>query len=155
MAETKMPARIAVDTVARHARQAERLAVPDSGPTPPASPAESVFRRLVLYIREFEAQLDPDKEIGGRMVSFGSVLQFHIVDMGYWGPDIITFDGIDENGSRMKLIQNISQLNVLLVEMPKRRPEAEPRRIGFELGTRHDDGERMPPVAEGQAQPGG
>lgn len=135
MAESETPKPESADTARRIARQAETLARPPGGPAPPSSPAESVFRRLVLYIREFEAQLDRDKEIGGRMVSFGSVVQFHIVDMGYWGPDIITFDGVDDHGNRMKLIQNISQLNVLLVEMPKREPEAEPRRIGFELGT--------------------
>ncbi len=68
------------------ARQTEKVLAPrPAGPTPPASPAESVFRRLVLYIREFESQLDQDQEIGGRMVSFGSTLQFHIVDMGFWG----------------------------------------------------------------------
>ncbi len=112
----------------------ESAAVPAHGPTPPSSPAESVFRRLVLYIRDFEEQLDPSEEIGGRMVSFGPAVQFHIVDIGYWGPDIITFDGVDENGHRVKLIQNISQLNVLLVAMHKRVPEAEaPRRIGFIL----------------------
>jgi hypothetical protein len=117
------------------ARQAEQVLAPrPAGVMPPQSPAESVFRRLVLYIREFEAQLDQNQEVGGRMVSFGTAVQFHIMDMGFWGPDIITFDGVDENGSRMKLIQNISQLNVLLVAMPKRRPEAEPRRIGFEIG---------------------
>jgi hypothetical protein len=116
------------------ARQAERVLAPrPASPSPPQSPAESVFRRLVLYIREFEAQLDQDHEVGGRMVSFGAMVQFHIVDMGFWGPDIITFDGVDENGSRMKLIQNILQLNVLLVAMPKRQKEAEPRRIGFYL----------------------
>lgn len=155
MADTTMPASLPPGTAARVARQAERVAAPRPAPTPPASPAESVFRRLVLYIREFEAQLDADKEIGGRMVSFGSVVQFHIVDMGYWGPDIITFDGIDEHGSRMKLIQNISQLNVLLVEMPKRLPEAEPRRIGFELTARNDDGStKTAPVAEAPPQGG-
>lgn len=155
MAETKMPASIPPDTAARIARQAEKIAAPRAAPTPPSSAAESVFRRLVLYIREFEAQLDADKEIGGRMVSFGSVVQFHIVDMGYWGPDIITFDGIDEHGNRMKLIQNISQLNVLLVEMPKRQPEAEPHRIGFELTARRDDGStKVPPVAEAPPQAG-
>ena len=145
MTQSKVPAANPAEHARRIARQAEKLGRPAVGPAPPSSPAESVFRRLVLYIREFEAQLERDKEIGGRMVSFGSVVQFHIVDMGYWGPDIITFDGIDEQGNRMKLIQNISQLNVLLVEMPKRRPEAEPRRIGFELGTRSDDANRPAP----------
>jgi hypothetical protein len=123
-----------------------------SGPTPPSSPAESVFRRLVLYIRDFESQLDPNEEIGGRMVSFGPAVQFHIVDIGYWGPDIITFDGVDENGHRVKLIQNISQLNVLLVALPKRQPEAEPpRRIGFILNAKTAT-EGVPPVPSTPAE---
>jgi hypothetical protein len=106
---------------------------PARAPAPPSSPAESVFRRLVMYIRDFEAQLDPNQEIGGRMVSFGPMLQFHILDIGYWGPDIITFDGLDEGGHHVKLIQNISQLNVLLVAMPQRKPQEEAHRIGFLL----------------------
>lgn len=131
------------------ARQAEKILAPRKAePAPPASPAESVFRRLILYIREFEAQLDQNQEIGGRMVSFGSAVQFHIVDMGYWGPDILTFDGVDERGSRMKLIQNISQLNVLLVAMPKREPEAAPQRIGFLLGRGEDQAVAAPAPAK-------
>jgi hypothetical protein len=130
------------------ARQNERVMTPMPAPAPPSSPAESVFRRLVAYIREFEAELDSGHEIGGRMVSFGSAVQFHIVDMGYWGPDLITFDGVDDSGHRVKLIQNISQLNVLLVTMPKLQPEAEPRRIGFLLERRQGSGGPLPPVAK-------
>ena len=80
-------------------------------------------------------QLDRDHEIGGRFVSFGDDAHFHIADVGYWNPDIITFDGFDQNGNRMKLIQHVSQLNVLLVAVRKTTPPAEPpRRIGFYLG---------------------
>ena len=118
------------------ARQAERLA-PRPGDAPLAGRhAEDVFYRLVAYIREFEANLDHNHELGARMVSFGTSVQFHIVDMGYWNPDIVTFDGLDEAGHRMKLIQNISQLNVLLIAMPKREENSEPRRIGFVLESR-------------------
>jgi hypothetical protein len=117
-------------------RQAERLA-PRRGEAPAAGRhAEDFFYRLVAYIREFEANLDHDHELGARMVSFGATVQFHIVDMGYWNPDIVTFDGLDEAGHRMKLIQNISQLNVLLIAMPKREENSEPRRIGFVLEAR-------------------
>jgi len=118
------------------ARQAERLA-PRLGETvPPERAAEATFYRIVSYIREFEANMDAAHEVGARMVSFGDAVQFHIVDMGYWNPDIITFDGIDEGGRRMKLIQNVSQLNVLLIAMPKRAGHDEPRRIGFVLEKR-------------------
>jgi hypothetical protein len=99
------------------------------------SPAESTYRRLMKYIGQFEMQLDRDHEIGGRFVSFGDDTHFHIADVGYWNPDIITFDGVDQNGNRVKLIQHVSQLNVLLVAVRKMTPAAEPpRRIGFDLG---------------------
>jgi hypothetical protein len=99
------------------------------------SPAESTYERLMKYIGQFEMQLDRDHEIGGRFVSFGDDTHFHIADVGYWNPDIITFDGFDQNGNRVKLIQHVSQLNVLLVAVRKMTPAAEPpRRIGFYLG---------------------
>jgi Family of unknown function (DUF6173) len=97
------------------------------------SSAEWTYERLIKYILQFEAQLDQDHEIGGRLVSFGPQVQFHIVDVGYWNPDIITFDGLDQSGNRVRLIQNVSQLNVLLVAMRKLKPDAPARRIGFDL----------------------
>jgi len=115
------------------ARQNERLA---PRPEFPERNAEGVFYRLAAYIREFEANLDHDHEVGARMVSFGATIQFHIVDMGYWNPDIITFEGLDDAGRRMKLIQNVSQLNVLLVSMPKREEHEVAQRIGFLLESR-------------------
>src|SRR5581483_3489076 len=127
--QTKAPA-----PASQIARQAERLAPRPSAPAERA--AEDMFYRLASYIREFEANLDHDHEVGARMVSFGTAVQFHIVDMGYWNPDIITFDGVDEGGHRMKLIQNVSQLNVLLIGMPKRSDDEPARRIGFELEAR-------------------
>ena len=67
--------------------------------------------------------------------AFGDDTLFHIADVGYWNPDIITFDGFDKSGNRMKLIQHVSQLNVLLLAVRKTTPPAEPpRRIGFYLG---------------------
>ena len=115
------------------ARQAERLAPRRDEPVSPTRAAEATFYRIVSYIREFEANMDAAHEVGARMVSFGDTVQVHIVDMGYWNPDIITFDGLDEAGRRMKLIQNVSQLNVLLIAMPKRIEHDEPHRIGFVL----------------------
>lgn len=99
------------------------------------SPAESTYQRLIKYVGQFEMQLDRDHEIGGRFVAFGDDTMFHIADIGYWNPDIITFDGFDKAGNRVKLIQHVSQLNVLLVALRKTTPPSEPpRRIGFYLG---------------------
>lgn len=116
-------------------RVSAQLIEPSEMPGRPKSPAESTYERLMKYIGQFEMQLDRDHEIGGRFVSFGDDTHFHIADVGYWNPDIITFDGFDQNGNRVKLIQHVSQLNVLLVAVRKMAPAAEPpRRIGFDLG---------------------
>jgi hypothetical protein len=95
------------------------------------NPAQWAHERLCKYIQAFEAKLDETQEIGARLVSFGPALVFHIEDMGYHGPDIITFIGINENGERIQLIQSVTQLNVVLVAVKKRHDK--PCRIGFSL----------------------
>lgn len=125
-------------------RVSAQIIEPGEPPGSSLSPAESTYRRLIKYIGQFEMQLDHDHEIGGRFVSFGEDARFHIADVGYWNPDIITFDGFDQNGNRMKLIQHVSQLNVLLVAVRKMAPAADPpRRIGFDLG--EDKPKEQPP----------
>jgi hypothetical protein len=89
------------------------------------------YERLSKYIKDFEAELDNDHEIGARLVSFGQNVTFHIEDIGYYGPDIITFDGRNDAMEKVQLIQHVSQLSVLLVAV--RKQQEEPRRIGFIL----------------------
>lgn len=62
-------------------------------------------------------------------MSFGNAVVFHIEDIGYYGPDIITFHGLNDKGERVQLIQNVLQLSVLLVAVKKLGER--PRRIGF------------------------
>ena len=95
------------------------------------NPAAWTYERLVKYIKEFEENLDNEHEIGARLVSFGQNVTFHIENMGYHGPDIITFYGKNEKGEDLQLIQNISQLSVLLIAVKKL--EEKPNRIGFLL----------------------
>ena len=96
-----------------------------------ANPAKWTYERLGTYIMDFEASLDEEHEIGARLVSFGQAITFHIQDIGYYGPDIINFNGIDSEGQKVQLIQHISQLSVLLVAMKKFKENEKARRIGF------------------------
>lgn len=95
------------------------------------NPAQWAYERLAKYICEFEADLDDDHEIGARLVSHGSGITFHIEDLGYHGPDLVTFYGTGASGERVQLIQHISQISVLLVGVPKAGEKAQ--RIGFKL----------------------
>lgn len=90
-----------------------------------------MHERVVRSINSFEELLDQEHEVGARLVSFGSELTFYIEDVGYWGPDIITFYGKNPDGNYVELLQHISQLSVLLVALEK--VQEEPRRIGFGL----------------------
>ena len=98
------------------------------------SPAEWMYDRLILYIRNFESQLDSQQEIAmGFTGSQAGVLK--IEGLGFFEPDLLTFYGRDEDGMKTQLIQHVSQLSVMLRAVPKSTPEAPPTRIGFRLAT--------------------
>jgi hypothetical protein len=99
------------------------------------SEAEWAYERLVIYIQEFEEQLDEAHEVAmGFAGSDAGVLQ--IEGMGFFAPDILTFHGTDEDGVPTQLIQHVSQLSVILRAMPKATSEEAPKRIGFLLARR-------------------
>ena len=107
----------------------------------PTIPAKWMYERVVKSINEFEQDLDFDHEVGARLVSFGSEVTFNIVDVGYWGPDMIIFHGISPEGKNLQLLQHMSQLSVLLVAAEKVDNDKKARRIGFKL-TKELDSEK-------------
>ncbi len=114
---------------------AEQEPLPDGvAKTPVAqkSPAEWAYERLVLYIKNFEEQLDKGEEIAMGFTG-GDAGVMRIEGMGFYAPDIITFYGSDPTGTKTQQIQHVSQLNVLLRALPKEVDQPEPNRIGFRL----------------------
>ena len=106
----------------------------------PKSPAEWAYDRLVMYIRNFEAQLDATQEIAmGFAGGDAGVLQ--IEGLGYFDPDIVTFYGRDDEGLKTQLVQHVSQLSVILRAVPKVQAQEPPRRIGFALNAGWSGGE--------------
>lgn len=104
------------------------------------SPAEWAYQRLILYIKNFEKNLDDEHEIAMGFTDTGAGF-LRIEGLGYFDPDIVTFYGTDATGGHIQLVQHVSQLNVLLRAMPKAHEAEEPRRIGFELAKALDDTE--------------
>ena len=114
---------------------------PEQEPLPPAlaetppgkkSPAEWAYQRLILYIRNFEKQLDPAHEVAIGVTGTGSGV-LRIEGIGYFDPDIVTFYGTDASGAKTQLIQHVTQLSVALRAIPKPGDVPEARRIGFQL----------------------
>ena len=101
-------------------------------PVEEKSPAQWAYERLILYIKNFEEQLDDKQEVAMGFAG-GDAGVMTIEGIGYFAPDIVTFYGRDEEGARTQLIQHVAQLNVMLRAMPKANEVDEPRRIGFRL----------------------
>ena len=101
-------------------------------PDLPEAYAGRVHANLVAAIADFEAGLDDAHEVAlGFAGSEVGILR--IEGIGWIEPDTLTFDGTDEMGIRTRMIQHVSQLNVMLVALPRADMEGEPRRIGFRL----------------------
>ncbi|OYX43691.1 MAG: hypothetical protein B7Z02_08280 [Rhodobacterales bacterium 32-67-9] len=116
-------------------RTAEMEPLPEgiSGePIDAKSPAQWAYERLILYIRNFESQLDNEHEVAMGFTG-GDAGVLRIEGIGYFDPDIVTFYGRDEDDARTQLIQHVTQLNVMLRALPKAPEIEEPRRIGFRL----------------------
>ena len=97
------------------------------------NPAEWAFVRLSKLIQEFEANLNKDEEIGASVVGLPGDGTMQILDVGFWGPDLILFFGKNTDGKPVRLVQHYTQLNVVLSAVKKPEGQAEPNRIGFRL----------------------
>ena len=98
-------------------------------PVTSKSPAAWAYERLVLYIQNFEENLDAEHEVAMGFAG-GDAGVLRIEGMGYFDPDIVTFYS---SGARTQLIQHVTQLAVMLRAMPKQVEQEAPRRIGFQL----------------------
>lgn len=104
------------------------------------SVAEWMYDRLILYIRNFEQQLDAAHEIAMGFAG-GEAGVLRIEGLGYFDPDIVTFYGRDDAGSKTQLIQHVAQVSVILQAIRKADTDEPARRIGFRLATGWAGGE--------------
>lgn len=93
--------------------------------------AEAFHKRLATWIQAFNESLDPEHEVGVRLVSFGQNLEFHLTGIGHSNPSLLVFHGVTADGHPVKLIQHVTQVSVLLMQLPRLDP-SKPR-IGFDL----------------------
>lgn len=112
------------------------------------SPAEWAYERIILYIQKFEEQLDGDHEVVMGFVG-GGVGSMHVQGMGFFAPDLVTFYGVDQGGTKTQMVQHVSQLNVTLKATIKQNKEADPTRIGFLLENELE--KKKTPAAKGRS----
>lgn len=99
---------------------------------PPLPILASEFqKRLVNRINEFNKKLDEKHEVGARLVNFGQAYTFHIDDISYSNPSLISFMGKNLDGDPVELVQHVSQISILLVAMKRIDTTGPKRPIGF------------------------
>ncbi|WP_319796562.1 hypothetical protein [Nitrobacter sp.] len=91
------------------------------------NPAGYMIERLKAQLKIFQRKISDDAEVG--IMVAGNAGTFHLRQISVSNPDMLIFDGIDQDGRTMQLFQHHSQLSVMLVEVPK--IEDQPYRIGF------------------------
>jgi len=97
-----------------------------------ANTAAEFHKRLIRHVVEFDKSLDESEEVGVRLVSFGQALQFHVRDIGYTDPSMITFRGVTEDGQHpVQLIQHVTQISFLLMAMKRLNPDEPKQEMGF------------------------
>jgi len=96
-----------------------------------ANLASEFYDRLVKWISKFDESLDNEYEVGVRLVNFGQTIIFHLKDIDYWNPSLLMFRGTTESGEPVELIQNTSQISILLMKLPRKDPELPKNPIGF------------------------
>ena len=94
--------------------------------------AKTAAEEIVDEIQMFEAALDRTQEAWLCVIGAPAGLLMYPRSIGFKGADKLIFDGEDEQGCRVRVMQHVSQLNIALKAVPVSGDTA--RRIGFEIG---------------------
>ena len=112
--------------------------------------ASDMYMHVMQQVTAFEEILDDDHELALLLTPFASDITLAVTEIGYQDPDLLFFYG-ELGGQPAQLIQNISQLNLLLVAAEKADAEQPPRRIGFVRETPEEKAEEKAEAEGGQA----
>jgi hypothetical protein len=93
------------------------------------NPADYIHQRLGNLIASFQNELGDDVEVGINVVGSGAAAPFRLRSMTVSNPDILIFDGVDDHGASVRLLQHYTQTAIMLVVMPK--ISEKPFRVGF------------------------
>jgi hypothetical protein len=93
--------------------------------------ARQSVTQLIQEIKDFEQELDADREVGVCFVSAGGSDVVHVTSVRFSPPNLVVFGGYTDAGLETRVIHHISQTRVQLVAVPVL---GEKKRIGFSIG---------------------
>lgn len=96
-----------------------------------ANLANEFADRLLDRMNSFDKDLDLEYEVGMKLVSFGQTITFHVSSIGYYNPSLIIFYGFTEDGNKVEYVQHVTQINFLLMALPRLKPDVPKQKIGL------------------------
>jgi hypothetical protein len=94
------------------------------------SEAELAYEHIKQYIAEFQSEIDENHEISISIFTPTQEFNINVANVGFYGPNIISFYGDDNDGNKMQVIQHVNQVNIQLRCVPI--SENQPKKsIGF------------------------
>ena len=91
--------------------------------------ADWKYEKIVEQIQEFQEGLSESVDVLVQLSSFGSGLML-VEEIGFQNPDLLYFYGT-VSGNKAQLIQHMTQLNFMLLAIPRKDGSEKPHRIGF------------------------
>jgi hypothetical protein len=113
------------------------ITLPDIKLIRPPNPAKLAVEAIYEEIADFEASLDENHEMGLSIVGGPAGVCLHVREVYRYGTDKLVFNGINSDGSPLRLVQHLSQLNFLMISAKKIGETAV--RIGFHEPTTNED----------------
>ncbi|MGG3450677.1 MULTISPECIES: DUF6173 family protein [Bacillaceae] len=99
--------------------------------TPGQNLASELYKHLKKRAEDFDNKLDGSQGVGVKLIPSGQSVTFQVTALGYCDPSLIIFAGVTDSGLEVQLIQHVSQLNFLLMAMPRPNPKEPKIPLGF------------------------
>lgn len=94
------------------------------------SEAELAYEHIKQYVSKFQSELDENHQISISIFTPTQEFNIMVADVGFYGPNIVSFYGTDNDGNKIQVIQHVNQVNIQLRCVPK--SENQPKKsIGF------------------------
>jgi len=81
------------------------------------NPASYMLERVRTQLALFQKKMSDKAEVG--LLVIGNTGAFHLRSITVSNPDILIFNGVDQDGRSMQLLQHHSQMSVMFVEVAK------------------------------------
>lgn len=95
--------------------------------------SKQIAEKLYLATINFQDNLPNGYDVGLQLVQFGTFILVLVENISYINHSLVVFEGTDSSsGNPVRLIQNVSQVNFLLMAVKNPEPETPKRKIGFE-----------------------